>query len=668
MNNIYKHPGTSSRWLYAIALIATAALITAACDSYTIKTFTVKFETNGGSAVADQLVIEGKKLSAVTTTKTGSDFEGWYTTSAFDSGSEWDFDNDIVAGNMTLYAKWSGGQTYTVTFEVNGGSAVADKTVASGGTIGSITCTKSGYNLEGWYTTSTLDTGTKWNLTSDPVTGDMTLYAKWTASTGATYTVTFNVGGGSAVASQTITAGGLVNDTLIATTKTGYVVEGWYKKNTFAPVDKWNFATSTVTGTMTLYVKWKTVPLTSIQAIEDFLDAASGGAIAADPVELNVKIDLGNMGPGTGWADLLDVLLTKDQFVNLDLSGCSMTGTAFNPNAVPSTLWPLASLDLKGKNKIVTIVLPDVAESITNGPGSVYSTATFAGFTALKSFDAANLEVIGNNAFNSPPGSVNPDSVIIINMTSLPASVKTIGNYAFYQCVDLALTSLPSEVDTIGISAFYGCANLVLTSLPSGVTEIKNSTFEECTGITSFTVHSGVTDIGNKAFYKSNLALITVPASVESIGTYAFSDTKLVSVSLPGVKTIGANAFYNIGTLTSVALPAVETIGADAFNSCIKLASVTLLAVQNIGDYAFKTTLLVSIDLPATMVSIGIGAFQYCSLLTTVICRAIAVPTLGSIAFDGCSVFTTIKVPAASKAAYQLASNWNAHMAKFDDV
>ena len=68
----------------------------------------------------------------------------------------------------------------TVTFNTDGGSLVAPQTLQEGDTAEepSPAPTKEGYTLAGWYKDEKLTT--PWNFTTDPVTEDITLYAKWT--------------------------------------------------------------------------------------------------------------------------------------------------------------------------------------------------------------------------------------------------------------------------------------------------------------------------------------------------------------------------------------------------------------------------------------------------------------------------------------------------------
>ncbi|MDR3189027.1 MAG: InlB B-repeat-containing protein, partial [Prevotellaceae bacterium] len=139
-----------------------------------------------------------------------------------------------------------------VTFEVNGGSSVSAQEVKyNGAIVRPADPKKSSYTFAGWWK----DAGftTPWNFSTDVVTGNVTLYAKWIAGGVITYTVNFSTGGGSAVDPQTVEAGGKV--ALPANpVKTGYTFEGWYTNEAFAT--RWDFSTGTVTAAMTLYARW----------------------------------------------------------------------------------------------------------------------------------------------------------------------------------------------------------------------------------------------------------------------------------------------------------------------------------------------------------------------------------------------------------------------------
>ncbi|MDE6274624.1 MAG: InlB B-repeat-containing protein, partial [Clostridiales bacterium] len=117
----------------------------------------------------------------------GYAFKGWYK----DEACEEIFDFDApVFEDTTLYASWI--EVYTVSFEVNGGSAVTAVSVENGSAVTAPeNPTKEGYAFKGWYADEELTTAYDFEAA---VTGNLTVYAKWNA----VYTVTFDCKGGSA--------------------------------------------------------------------------------------------------------------------------------------------------------------------------------------------------------------------------------------------------------------------------------------------------------------------------------------------------------------------------------------------------------------------------------------------------------------------------------------
>lgn len=71
--------------------------------------------------------------------------------------------------------------SYTVSYNSNGGSSVNSQTVASNSTASLPTApTRAGFTFAGWYSDSGLNTSFNFNT---PITGDTSLYAKWTNTT-----------------------------------------------------------------------------------------------------------------------------------------------------------------------------------------------------------------------------------------------------------------------------------------------------------------------------------------------------------------------------------------------------------------------------------------------------------------------------------------------------
>ena len=226
-------------------------------------TYTVSFESNGGSPVAAiPNVVENSTVALPTPppTKAGYSFAGWYTDN--DTFADEFTAGTFVTGNLTVYAKWTPlpPATYTVSFESNGGSAVAAiPNVVENSTVALPTPppTKAGYSFAGWYIDN--DTFADEFTADTPVTGNLTVYAKWMPLPPATYTVSFESNGGSTVAAiPNVAENNTVALPTPPPTKAGYSFAGWYIDNdTFA--DDFT-AITPVTGNLTVYAKWATLP------------------------------------------------------------------------------------------------------------------------------------------------------------------------------------------------------------------------------------------------------------------------------------------------------------------------------------------------------------------------------------------------------------------------
>ncbi len=250
-------------------------------------TYTVSFQSNGGTAVANQTIAyDGKVASPANPSKAEHTFEGWYTHSNL--VTPWNFSTGLVKGNMTLYAKWTA-NTYTVNFQSNGGTAVAAQTIAYDGKVPSpANPSKPGHTFSGWYTAP--DLTTPWNFNTGLVKGNITLYAKWTANT---YTVSFQSNGGSAIAAQTIAYDDKVTSPANPS-KAGHTFAGWYTNPSLTTA--WSFNTDLVKGDMTLYAKW------AVNTYKVNFQSNGGSAVAEQVIMHDDKVVLPTPPVKTGYS------------------------------------------------------------------------------------------------------------------------------------------------------------------------------------------------------------------------------------------------------------------------------------------------------------------------------------------------------------------------------
>ena len=214
---------------------------------WNVNKVTVKFDTQGGNIIPDQLIdYDTYALNPTTPTKANYSFGGWYTTNTFET--IWNFSTKIKT-NMTLYTKWLTTK-YTIVFDERGGTS---KTPNQYLDLNQLVLEpnipiRTGADFNAWYTS---DKFTKqWNFLSDRIIGSMTLFANWSVDK---FTVNFDtVGATKLIDPQLIEYKGYVK---IPTTpvRTGYDFDGWFTDSIYTK--EWVFTTA-ITTSMTLYAKW----------------------------------------------------------------------------------------------------------------------------------------------------------------------------------------------------------------------------------------------------------------------------------------------------------------------------------------------------------------------------------------------------------------------------
>lgn len=214
--------------------------------------FTVTFDSDGGTEVAAQTVKEGACAERPEApSKEGYNFYDWY---APDSETAFDFATPITA-DITLKAKWVV-ISYTVTFNSNGGSDVAPVIVDFGNKVTKPTDpVKDGLYFAGWYEDA--DFTKKFNFDT-AISGDITLYAKW--STDPVYLITLKLNYGD-LPDQTEEADsdGSYKIAKPEPERSGYKVLGWFTDDAFTT--EWDFANA-FTADTTLYAKWEIINYT----------------------------------------------------------------------------------------------------------------------------------------------------------------------------------------------------------------------------------------------------------------------------------------------------------------------------------------------------------------------------------------------------------------------
>ncbi len=210
------------------------------------------------------------------------------------------------------------------------------------------------------------------------------------------------------------------------------------------------------------------------------------------------------------------------------------------------------------------------------------------------------------------------------NLTTitLPESIKTVGDKAFYGCSKLSAVTFNGQT-AIGDEAFRNCTSLINVSLPTGLKTIGDRAFQGANSITQIEFKDGIESIGAFSFMDCKaLTAVRLPNTTKSIGTSAFENCiKLTYASVgDNLTSLGNSAFRNCSVLTEISIPGTTlTIGEKAFQNCKTLALATLNSgTTTIEGFCFDgCTELLSMTVPGTVRTIGGGSFNGCTALTS---------------------------------------------------
>lgn len=300
--------------------------------------------------------------------------------------------------------------------------------------------------------------------------------------------------------------------------------------------------------------------------------------------------------------------------------------------------------------------------------GELHLYAIWDTSTYINGLHISKGRVVGYKADELPADVVIPDGVTaiaskafydiwektgcdIIKSITIPASVQSIGGYAFEDCTNLEKVVIEGQPNEIEPKTFAGCVSLKSIELPDSVKSIGKYAFEHCTSLESV-IMNGVKTINSLAFQGcKNLAFVAMN-SVERLEEWAFIGSGLTNVSLPTtLKFIGTKAFSGCN-FESITIPDnidVENIGDAPFNSCKKLKKVVLPDNWNeIKSGMFSNCeSLTDVKFPSVLKIIGESAFYGCGFTEVIIPDG--VQEIGSHAFSSCKKLSNVNIPDSVK-------------------
>ena len=366
-----------------------------------------------------------------------------------------------------------------------------------------------------------------------------------------------------------------------------------------------------------------------------------------------------------------------------------LNGEIVTDLALSDGLYSIGANVFSGGTDFVSLTIPKSVKYINNG--------AFFGCTNL-----SEIQIDAENAYFTVENNVLFDR----NMTTLicaapaaaygsytvPSTVTSIGEGAFYECKGLSDIVLPTGIKFIGRQAFSGTA--WHDAQPDGVVYAGNCAIDY-KGVmpvdADIVLADGTVAITDGAFNgQKNMKSIHIPASVTNCGYMAFANCNVQAVYITdivawcnirfgrasGGKSVldsplrGAELYLNDKLVTDLVIPdGVSHIGAWAFNGCTSLENISIPAsVTSMGSDAFTGTPYVqsqpdgmiyvdkwavdskgdfsdstSLVLKAGTVGIAGSAFTFADWIYDAVIPA-SVVYIGKYAFESCSNLSDITI------------------------
>ncbi len=288
---------------------------------------------------------------------------------------------------------------------------------------------------------------------------------------------------------------------------------------------------------------------------------------------------------------------------------------------LPEGLTTLGSLAFENCTALESITLPSTLDTVTS------KKSPFTGCTNLKQIAfAEGTTEIANNLFYECDFLTGAEFTI-------PDTVKSIDNYAFYKATNLAMDlNFSKNLETIGEGAFAECTALKKITFSEGLVSLGKQAFSGVSGVSELKLPESLKELNILAFANcTGLTEITIPKNVDTTNALDYSSfaankrspfygcTNLKKVTFEeGMESIPGFILYEAESVEEVSIPAsVTEIEQGAFFACTGITEVTLPSgLEIIGENAFNgATALKSITLPESLKELNLQAFANCTRL-----------------------------------------------------
>lgn len=493
--------------------------------------------------------------------------------------------------------------------------------------------------------------------------------------------ISFETGEGSEIDSFAVRKGTTLPSDIDVPNREYYTFEGWYYDSNFTKP----YNNEKINKQLTLYAKWQTIFTREfftkkVQVINEIygINAVAEDVIYTDKSTLVLNEDDDELTKALLKEDI-DLIFSLEVGEVMILSAVMHKAEdASRVVALFEEYMPEDVLDMLNfliKDRAVFIFFGDmykvIFDEIVYSDDYIYSTKENEEYNIMRylgqqkhlvlptSFNGKPVTSIGSLAFHNSA----------IEQVNIPESVTKISFGAFFEADQLKEFVFPSSIKTINTAVLISCDKLEKIVLPPNLQNIDSGAFVDMNGLKEIIIDEansyyktvdGVLyndEMTSLFLYpaKKRESFYVIPEGVTEIGISAFHNaTELKSVTFPEtLQYINASAFSNTGLENAHIPKNVLFIGGSAFCDDIRKSSQlkTLTFAEGsklhtIGENAFVSSYIQEVTLPASLKSIGIGAFRDCQQLRQVqFQQGIDIDILAPDLFNNCQALQTIVIP-----------------------
>lgn len=453
--------------------VAAIAFTAIGCHKKTsAATYTVNFETKGGSTVASYKLEAGSTINRPSTqpTKEMFRFDDWYADENYTMLFQ--FGTKMPKYDITIYAKWAADHSVRIDYDANGGEFATAGDVFVIGDVGAaytattVKPTRYGYDFAGWYTEP--DCFTEATFATYPIE-NITLYAGWNKSSDFVYVSYY--GNDELLLVEPVRKTENVTEPELF--DAGIVCTGWYTDEALS--NGYTFGAKEAAD-ISLYTCCYTKGLVISNGVVTAYNGSATEVVVPAKFDGKIVYAIGN--------------------------------TAFyRPNSLitkvtlPSTVREIGNNAFYDCNYLVEVNLSSAVVSIGDN--------AFCKNTRLKTVgDISMVTSIGSGAF------LGCESLSTFEM---PSRLVSLGTEAFSDCKMLRSVTFSAGLTELPDNLFEGCSLLESVELTSQyLAKIGAGVFKNCASLKSVTISrtSGAVEIAANAFENSFDVAIYVPQSL----------------------------------------------------------------------------------------------------------------------------------------------------------